>query len=147
MQDDSNLFIVDKKVLPEVFHKVVEAKELIESSPSMTVQDAVNAVGISRSAFYKYRDFVYKLNETSRGHTATIAFNLNDTPGLLSNVLDVMAKESINILTINQNIPINGIANVTISAQTNLMKIELVEALEKVKKIKGVMALKILARE
>lgn len=147
MADKSNLYIVDKKVLPEVFLKVVEAKRLMEMDSAKTIQEAVNAVGISRSAFYKYRDYVFPLGDNSRGRTVTIAFNLNDTPGLLSNVLNIIASEKVNILTINQTIPINNVANVTITAETGDMLVELSDLIEKIKKISGVITLKIIARE
>lgn len=147
MGDKSNLYIVDKRVLPEVFVKVVEAKRLMQLDSAKTIQDAVNAVGISRSAFYKYRDYVFTLDDNSRGTTVTIAFNLDNIPGLLSNMLNVMAGERVNILTINQTIPINNIANVTITAEINNMAGELADLVQKLKNINGVKALKIIARE
>ena len=122
LKEDKNFFIVDKSVLPEIFLKVMEVKNLLESKKEKTVQDAVNRVGISRSAFYKYRDAVHPLYENTRGKTVTIAANLDDTPGLLSAVLNSIATEGANILTINQTIPINGIANVTITIETNEMQ-------------------------
>lgn len=147
MENDSELFIVDKKVLPDVFIKVVEVKRLIESGQAETVLEAVNAVGISRSAFYKYRDFVFELSENSRGKTITISFNLDDTPGLLSNVLNKIADEGVNVLTINQTIPINKVANVTITMETDAMKSNINGLMDCLGKIKGVKSLKIIARE
>lgn len=147
MNNNSDYYIVDKKVLPEIFTKVIEAKMLMESGTFKTVQEAVLHVGISRSAFYKYRDFVFVLNENSRGKTVTIGINLIDTSGLLSNVLNVIAGEGANILTINQTIPINNIANVTITIETGNMDIELNELVNKLKNISGVQTLKIIARE
>lgn len=144
---DSELFIVDKKVLPDVFIKVVEVKRLIESGQAETVLEAVNAVGISRSAFYKYRDFVFELSENTRGKTITISFNLDDTPGLLSNVLNKIADEGVNVLTINQTIPINKVANVTITMETDAMKSNINGLMDCLGKIKGVKTLKIIARE
>ena len=122
MREDKNFFIVDKSVLPEIFLKVMEVKNLLESGKEKTVQDAVAKVGISRSAFYKYRDAVYPLYENTRGKTVTISVNLDDTTGLLSSILNSIADAGANILTINQTIPINGIANVTITIETNDMK-------------------------
>lgn len=147
MNGESNFYIVDKKVLPEVFVKVIEAKKLIESGKAKSVLDAVNMVGISRSAFYKYRDSVSELNKNSRGRTVTLAANLDDTPGLLSNMLNAIADEDANILTINQTIPINGIANVTVTVETGMMKNEFPMLMEKLQKISGVQTLKIIARE
>lgn len=147
MNDNSKFYIVDKKVLPEVFVKVVEVKKLVENSKAKTIQDAVNLVGISRSAFYKYRDFVFPLNENTRGTTVTIAFNLDDTPGLLSDVLNVIADYDINILTINQTIPINNIANVTVTLDIGMMNTDFELFIKKMKNISGVQTLKIIARE
>ena len=122
MKEDKNYYIVDKTVLPEIFLKVMEVKNLLESKKEKTVQDAVNKVGISRSAFYKYRDAVHPLYENTRGKTVTVSMNLDHTPGLLSSVLNSVAGEGANILTINQTIPINGIANVTLCIETNEMQ-------------------------
>ena len=91
MREDKNYYIVDKTVLPEIFLKVMEVKNLLESKKEKTVQDAVNKVGISRSAFYKYRDAVHPLYENTRGKTVTVSMNLDHTPGLLSSVLNGVA--------------------------------------------------------
>lgn len=147
MEKSSDFFIVDKKVLPDVFIKVVEVKRLLESGEAETVLEAVNAVGLSRSAFYKYRDFVFELNENQRGKTITISLNLDDTPGLLSNVLNQIADEGVNVLTINQTIPINKVANVTITMETGAMKSSISSLIEGLENIKGVKTLKIIARE
>lgn len=147
MNDDSRFYVIDKKILPEVFIKVVEAKKLMENGKVKTIQDAVSSVGISRSAFYKYKEFVFPLNEYSRGRTVTFGLNLDNTLGLLSNVLNVIAGEGANILTINQTIPINNIANVTITVETNVMTAEFDLLLEKLEKISGVLSIKIIARE
>ena len=145
MKEDKNFFIVDKSVLPEIFLKVMEVKNLLESKKEKTVQDAVNRVGISRSAFYKYRDAVHPLYENTRGKTVTIAANLDDTPGLLSAVLNSIATEGANILTINQTIPTNGCAGVTISAETSEMHEGLEEMIAQVSGADGVLKFEILA--
>ncbi len=147
MKEDKNFFIVDKSVLPEIFLKVMEVKNLLESKKEKTVQDAVSHVGISRSAFYKYRDAVHPLYENTRGKTVTIAMNLDDTPGLLSAVLNSVATEGANILTINQTIPINGIANVTLTIETNEMKGDFSRLMTQVENIHGVQSIKIIGRE
>ena len=147
MKEDKNFFIVDKSVLPEIFLKVMEVKNLLESHKEKTVQDAVNRVGISRSAFYKYRDAVHPLYENTRGKTVTIAAKLADTPGLLSSVLNNIATEGANILTINQTIPINGIANVTITIETNEMHGEFGRLMSVLQQLDGVQSINIIARE
>ena len=140
MKEDKNYYIVDKAVLPEIFLKVMDVKNLLESKKEKTVQDAVNRVGISRSAFYKYRDAVHPLYENTRGKTVTISMNLDHTRGLLSSVLN-------SILTINQTIPINNIANVTVTIETNEMQGELGRLMTRIEGLAGVQSLRIVARE
>ncbi len=147
MTSGSDLYIVDSRVLPEVFSKVIAVKKLIAENGSLTVQEAVAQVGISRSAFYKYRDYIFSLGEDKRGHTVIFACNLSDKPGLLSNVLDIIASEDVNILTINQTIPINGIANVTISVEVSRIKNDISVLLDKLRVIDGLLSIKIIARE
>ena len=147
MKEKAGYYIVDQNVLPEVFIRVVEAKRLLESEKVQTVQEAVDQVGISRSSFYKYKDSVFPFFENSRGRTITISIQLEDHKGLLSHVLNVIASAGANILTINQTIPVNRIANVTITMETNPMKDEIKELIHKVESIEGVLKFKILARE
>ncbi len=147
MGNKSDLYIVDSRVLPEVFGKVIAVKNLIAGDSTLSVQDAAARVGISRSAFYKYRDYIFPLGEDKRGHTVIFACNLSDKPGLLSTVLDIIAGEDVNILTINQTIPINGIANVTISVEVSRIKNDISVLLEKLRVIDGLLSIKIIARE
>lgn len=147
MKEDKNYYIVDKSVLPEIFLKVMDVKNLLESKKEKTVQDAVNRVGISRSAFYKYRDAVHPLYENTRGKTVTISINLDHTPGLLSAVLNSVATEGANILTINQTIPINGIANVTLCIETNEMSGNFSQLMNRIESLQGVQYVGIIARE
>ena len=147
MKDDKKFYIIDKSVLPEVFIKVMEVKNLLESKREKTVQDAVNKVGISRSAFYKYRDAIFPLYELSRSKNVTFSVNMDNKSGLLSLVLNAIAQAGANILTINQTIPINGIANVTITVETQELTSEIGEFIEKISNIEGVRSLNIIARE
>ena len=125
----------------------MEVKNLLESGKEKTVQDAVAKVGISRSAFYKYRDALYPLYENTRGRTVTVSMNLDDTKGLLSSILNSIADAGANILTINQTIPINGIANVTITVETNDMEVDISTFVKKIEAINGVQKFSIIARE
>ena len=147
MKNSSDFYVVDKRVLLEVFTKVIQVKELLDSHKAASVQEACEMADVSRSAYYKYKDYVSPLGDNNRGRTAIIAFNLRDEAGLLSNVLNIMASEGVNILTINQTIPINNIANVTISIETGELKPSVQTLMDKLKKIEGVIALKIIARE
>ena len=147
MDNSSELIIVDKKVLPEVFTKVLQVKELLNSGGITSVQEAVDKVGVSRSAYYKYTDHEFTLGESTRGRTAIISINLADEAGILSNVLNAISASGANVLTINQTIPINNVANVTISIETGELVIGLTKLLNKIAKMQGVMSLKIIARE
>ena len=107
MGEATKYFVVKQKVIPEVLLKVVEAKRLLESEKVLTIQEAVDAVGISRSSFYKYKDDIFPFHDNSQGTTITLTFQMDDEPGILSDVLKIIAEYRANILTIHQSIPIN----------------------------------------
>lgn len=147
MVEKNIYFLVDSAVLPKVFTDVVEAKKLLQSGKAKTINEAVNRVGISRSAFYKYKDAVFQFTEGSRGKIITIALTLDHTPGVLSNVLNVIAKMGANVLTINQNIPIHGIANVTMAVDTKQLKAESDRLISELEGLHGVEKIELLAEE
>lgn len=138
-------YLVEASVLPEIFAKVIEAKELLETGHVRTVADAVACVDISRSAFYKYKDFVSPFQDMSRGHLVTFNLELLDRQGVLSSVLAIFAENGANILTINQSIPTNGCAAVTISAETSDMRESLEELIASAAETAGVVKFEILA--
>ena len=138
-------FIVEAQAMPEIFRKVAEAKRLLETGEETTVNGAARAVGISRSAFYKYKDSVRPFNDMLHGRIVTLQFLLKDEPGILSGVLNVFAGTGVNILTINQNIPTNGCAVVTMTAQTSALRRSLEEVLGEVRTSPGVLRCEILA--
>ena len=140
-------FVVKQKALPEVLLKVVEAKRLLEAEKVMTVQEATEAVDISRSSFYKYKDDIFPFHENARGKTITLIMQVDDTPGLLSNVLALIAEYHANILTIHQTIPINGIASLTMSVEILAISGNSSEMIEKMEAQVGVHYVKILSRE
>jgi len=146
MKKNSTYFLVDSSVLPEVFSKVIEVKKLLGKGAVKTVNDAVKEVGISRSAYYKYKDFVFPFYETSRGRVITLFFVVEDFSGILSSIINRIASAKANILTINQNIPINGLADITISIETEGMVKDLKEMMDEIGRIKGVRRHEILAR-
>ncbi len=114
-------YLVEARYLPEIFLKVMEAKELLEAGEAETVADAAARVGISRSAFYKYKDAISPFRDLRHGQILTLSILLRDETGNLSAVLSVFARCGANILTINQSIPVNGCATVTVSAETDGM--------------------------
>ncbi|MCM1570002.1 MAG: ACT domain-containing protein [Roseburia sp.] len=140
-------FVVRERAIPEVLLKVVEAKRLLETERVLTVQEAVDAVGISRSSFYKYKDDIFRFHDNSQGTTLTLTFQMDDEPGILSDVLNIIAAYQANILTIHQSIPINGIASLSLSIQVLQATGDVSRMLEQMEQKKGVHHVKILAKE
>ena len=138
-------FIVSADALPEVFVKVAEAKRMLQVGEVSTVGQAAAAVGISRSAFYKYKDAVQPFQNMKAGHIITLYALLKDNPGVLSGYLSIFAASGANILTINQTIPTNGCAGVTISAETSEMSEDLDAMIARVGAAEGVLKFEILA--
>ncbi len=138
-------YIVAAEALPEVFIKVAEAKRLLQSGEVDTVGAATAKVDLSRSAFYKYRDAIQPFNNMKAGHIITFYTMLKDSPGILSNVLSIFAGSGANILTINQSIPTNCCAAVTVAAETSEMNQSLEELMTRVSGADGVVRLEILA--
>ena len=138
-------YIVAAAALPEIFIKVAEAKRMMQTGEADTVGEATKLVGISRSAFYKYKDAVQPFNDMKTGHIITFYAMLKDNPGVLSNVLSIFAGSGANILTINQSIPTNGCAAVTISAETSDMEMTLEELIGLASGLEGVIRFEILA--
>ncbi|MCC8090446.1 MAG: ACT domain-containing protein [Oscillospiraceae bacterium] len=115
---NANRYIVDAAVLPEIFLRVSEAKEYLQTGAARTVADAAAMAGVSRSAFYKYRDAITPFRDMKRDSILTMTIITQDRPGALSSVLAIFAESGANILTINQTIPTNGVGMVTISFTT-----------------------------
>ncbi|MEQ2455348.1 ACT domain-containing protein [Flavonifractor hominis] len=145
MSKTPGYFIVEAGALPEIFLKVAEAKRLLETGEAGTVHQATQRVGISRSAFYKYKDALRPFNDMLQGRIITFQILLKDEPGVLSSVLNIFAKSGGNILTINQAIPANGCAAVTIGAETSGLQIPLEELLQRALDVDGVLRCEILA--
>ena len=136
---------MESSALPEIFLKVAEAKRLLETGEVDTVHLATRQVGISRSAFYKYKDAVQPFQNMKAGRIITFYTLLKDTPGVLSNILSIFANSGANILTINQTIPTNGCAGVTVTAETSEMHESLEEMMTEITAAEGVLKFEILA--
>ena len=145
MSAKTKYYIVAAEALPEIFIKVAEAKRMMQTGEAGTVGAATRAVGISRSAFYKYKDAVQPFNNMKAGRIITFYTMLKDSPGVLSNVLSIFAGSGANILTINQSIPTNGCAAVTVSAETSDMEQTLGELMALITSVDGVVKFDILA--
>lgn len=145
MSQPAKYFIVEAEAMPEIIRKVAQAKQLLEMGEAPTVNAAAKEVGISRSAFYKYKDAVRPFNDMLHGRIVTFQVMLRDEPGVLSGVLNLFSGTGINILTINQNIPVNGRAVVTITAETSALQRPLEELLSDGAQAPGVLKCEILA--
>ncbi len=143
----SNYFVLKEKAIPEVLLKVVKAKRLIDTGKAASVQEAADAVGISRSSFYKYKDDIFPFHDNSRGMTVTMIIQMDDEPGLLSEVLKSVADYHANVLTIHQSIPVNGVASLSISVDVLPDTGDISEMAEEIEGKTGIHYLKILARE
>ena len=139
------LYLVEASVLPEVFLKVSEAKEYLLTGEARTAAEAASMAGISRSAFYKYRDAVQPFTDMRTERILTFYALLKNNPGVLSNVLSIFATSGANILTINQSIPTNGCAALTVSAETSAMTKSLEQLIADASDLSGVVRFEILA--
>jgi chorismate mutase len=147
MKEKTSYFVLREKAVPEVLLRVVEAKRLLDSEKVESVQEATEAVGISRSSFYKYKDDIFPYHENAKGKTITMVIQLDDEPGLLSVVLKTIADFHANILTIHQSIPVNGIASLTLSIDVFPATGDVEEMKNSIESVQGIHYAKILARE
>ena len=147
MEEKSRYFVVKQKAVPDVLLKVVEAKKMLETERALTVQEAADKVGISRSSFYKYKDDIFPFYDNTKGKTITLVVQMDDVQGLLSDLLHVVADYKANILTIHQSIPVNGVATLTLSVEVREDTGNVSSMLEELEELKGIHYVKILSRE
>lgn len=145
--DNTKYFVLKKKAVPEVLLKVVETKRLLATNRGMTIQEATDQIGISRSSFYKYKDDIFPFHENEKGQNVTMVIQMEDTPGLMAELLRTVADYGANILTIHQSIPINGIATLTISVEVLSTTGNMSELVQEMEENQGVHYLKIVGRE
>ena len=138
MEQSPKYYIVEASALPEIFQKVAEAKRMLETGETDKVNVAAQAVGISRSAFYKYRDAIAPFQNLMAGRIITFQIMLKDKAGILSEILTIFANCGANILTINQSIPTGGKAMVTISAETGALNCPIEELTHVLAETRGV---------
>ena len=143
MAEKSNYFVLRAKAVPEVLLKVVEAKRLLDSGKLESVQEATDAVGISRSSFYKYKDDIFPFYEGRKGKTVNLVIQMDDEQVVLKSVADAKA----NILTIHQSVPVNGIASLTLSVDVFPESDDVDDMAKQIESLKGIHYVKILARE
>lgn len=145
MAQTGKYYIVDSAVLPEIFIRVVEAKRLLDTGEAATINQAAAKAGISRSAYYKYKDMVRPFHDMLSGRIVTVRLTLKDQPGVLSDVLNIIASLGGNLLTINQSIPSGGAAAVAVSVETSDLTVSLEELLSRTAQVNGVLRYETLA--
>ncbi len=139
-------YLVKSEVLPEIFLKVMEAKRLLSTGEAQSVNEASLTVGISRSAYYKYKDAILPFYDSTSGHVVTLSLSIENLPGTLASILASMADVHANVLTINQGIPIYGLAELGISIETRALTLPLNELIARLGRVTGVRSCRILAR-
>ena len=142
MSENTKLLLVDSSVLPDVFLKVVKAKELLAKNIAKNSSNACEMVGLSRSTFYRYRDCV-EVFDKERDKTFTLYLSLDDKPGVLAAALDVLRNAGANVLTINQNMPVSGVAPVCITLRDNSSSQEIFSPMEQLRALDGVVDAKL----
>ncbi|MEY7999054.1 ACT domain-containing protein [Clostridium sp. Mt-5] len=144
---NTKFLIIDTRILPDVFTKVVKVKELLRTKEVKDISEGVKQVGISRSTYYKYKDSVFTLSEGIIGHKITMGLVLAHRAGTLSKILDTIAQKKGNILTINQDIPINNAATVSITFDASKLEVEVNELLEGIRNLKNVIKVNLVTVE
>ncbi|AIF51579.1 MULTISPECIES: ACT domain-containing protein [Pelosinus] len=142
----SVFFLVREEILPEAIKKTIKVKDMLKRGEARTINEAVEKMELSRSAYYKYKDYVFPFYEASKEKIVTLALLLEHKQGVLSRVLNTIANERGSVLTINQGIPLQGVANATISIETAELVIDLEALLDKVRMVEGVKRLEVLGQ-
>lgn len=144
MSENSKFYLVKEEILPEAIKKTIKIKELLQSGKANTVNEAVEQISLSRSAYYKYKDYVFPFFEASKEKIVSIVILLEHKAGTLSRVLNTVAEEHGSIITINQSIPSHGMANINMTIETKNLIIELEALLDKLRLLDGVKDLEVL---
>ncbi len=143
---NTGFFLVKENILPTAIKKTIKVNEMLKRGDAATINEAIAATGLSRSAYYKYKDSVFPFYEASLNKIISISFMLDHKKGILSQVLNIISADAANILTINQGLPLQGMANVTLSIETENMTIDLEALLDKLRVVDGVRRLEIVGQ-
>ena len=143
----NNYLIVHKSILPDYFEKVLEARKLMVTGKVKEVSQAVKQVGISRSTYYKYKDYLFEPSDIAGGRKAVLSMMLDHTPGVLSALLRCISEAGASVLTITQSLPIHEKASVTISLDISDVGENLSEFIETLGRVPGVEQVRLLAME
>ena len=130
-KEKSGFFLVREEILPEAIKKTIRVKEMLKRGDARTINEAVEKMELSRSAYYKYKDYVFPFYEASRNKIVTLTLLLEHKKGVLSSVLNTISADSGSVMTINQGIPLQGVANATVSIETANLSVDLEALLDK----------------
>lgn len=136
--DKVKYYLVNSNILPSVYSKVVEAKNYLASGEAASASQAAKMAGISRSAYYKYKDAIFEYNGDNNDETVTINAKLKDNAGVLSALMNELYKAGANILSVNQSVPVNSVADVSVTVWVTEMTVTVGEMLENIKNVSGV---------
>lgn len=139
-------YLVQEDILPEAIKKTIKVKEILKLGEAKTINEAVERMDLSRSAYYKYKDYVFPFYEIAQGKIVSITVSMSNDPGMLPSILRAIADSNGSILTINQDIPLQGIANVTIAFETKDLSTSLEECLDNIRSIRGILKVEILGQ-
>lgn len=139
-------YLVQEDILPEAIKKTIKVKEILKLGEAKTINEAVERMDLSRSAYYKYKDYVFPFYEIAQGKIVSITVSMSNDPSMLSSILRAIADSNGSILTINQDIPLQGIANVTIAFETKDLSTSLEECLDNIRSIRGILKVEILGQ-
>lgn len=139
-------YLVQEDILPEAIKKTIKVKEILKLGEAKTINEAVERMDLSRSAYYKYKDYVFPFYEIAQGKIVSITVSMSNDPGMLSSILRAIAESNGSILTITQDIPLQGIANVTIAFETKDLSTTLEECLDNIRSIRGILKVEILGQ-
>ncbi|MCI5568206.1 MAG: ACT domain-containing protein [Veillonellaceae bacterium] len=142
----NGFFLVREEILPEAIKKTIKVKEMLKRGEARTINEAVDAVDLSRSAYYKYKEYVFPFYEASRDKIVTISFLLEHRNGVLSQLLNIISQANGSVLTINQGIPLQGVANATVSFETAALNMDLEALIDELRMATGVRKLEILGQ-
>lgn len=139
-------YLVSEVILPEAIKKTIRVKEILQLGQVRTINEAVEAMDLSRSAYYKYKDYVFPFYEVAQGKIVSINLSVSNESGTLSNILQIIARHNGSVLTINQNIPLQGVANVNISFETKNLSGSLEDVLEELRQARGVIKVEVVGQ-
>ena len=139
-------YLVNEVILPEAIKKTIKVKSILQLGEAKTINEAVEKMDLSRSAYYKYKDYVFPFYELSQGKIVSINALISNESGMLSNILRIIADYNGSVLTINQNLPLQGVAHVNISFETKELTLPVEDVLHEVRQLEGVIKVELIGQ-